>query len=101
MDGELVYGNISSKEAGKRYRGEIVFNSEEDIHLPTLNVSQTLSVSHRLKRPAALAQNMNAKEYAQDQIDRVLNMFGSEWLNPFNWSPDVADFAASTCYFTQ
>ncbi|KAJ9116760.1 hypothetical protein QFC24_006651 [Naganishia onofrii] len=76
VDGELVYGNISSKEAGKRYRGEIVFNSEEDIHLPTLNVSQTLSVSHRLKRPAALAQNMNAKEYAQDQIDRVLNMFG-------------------------
>ncbi|KAJ9110600.1 hypothetical protein QFC22_006699 [Naganishia vaughanmartiniae] len=76
VDGELAYGNISSKEAGKRYRGEIVFNSEEDIHLPTLNVSQTLSVSHRLKRPAALAQNMNAKEYAQDQIDRVLNMFG-------------------------
>lgn len=42
VDGEVQYGRLSSKEAAKAYSGDIVFNSEDDIHRPLLPVAKTL-----------------------------------------------------------
>jgi len=42
VDGDVQYGRLSAKEAEKAYSGEIVFNSEDDIHRPLLTVAATL-----------------------------------------------------------
>lgn len=43
VDGEVVYGSITASEASQYYGGEIVFNSEEDIHEPILTVEQVMN----------------------------------------------------------
>jgi ATP-binding cassette subfamily G (WHITE) protein 2 (SNQ2) len=42
VEGEVQYGGISAEEQRKRYRGEVNYNPEDDQHLPTLTVWQTL-----------------------------------------------------------
>ncbi|KAK3335080.1 ABC-2 type transporter-domain-containing protein [Neurospora tetraspora] len=45
VDGEVHYGGISAEEVANKYRGEVVYNGEDDVHLPTLTVEQTLKFS--------------------------------------------------------
>ncbi|KAL2022942.1 hypothetical protein VTK56DRAFT_4157 [Thermocarpiscus australiensis] len=45
VEGDVSYSGISADEARKRYRGEVVYNGEDDLHLPTLTVGQTLKFS--------------------------------------------------------
>jgi ATP-binding cassette subfamily G (WHITE) protein 2 (SNQ2) len=45
VTGEVAYGGISSEEVAKRHRGEVVYNEEDDQHLPNLTVGQTLKFS--------------------------------------------------------
>ncbi|KAJ5764734.1 ABC-2 type transporter-domain-containing protein [Penicillium odoratum] len=42
VQGEVHYGLLSAEQQGKYYRGEVVYNEEDDCHFPTLTVSQTL-----------------------------------------------------------
>lgn len=41
--GDVHYGGIEAREALKKYRGEIIYNGEQDDHIPMLTVDQTLS----------------------------------------------------------
>lgn len=45
VTGDVHYGGISAAEQAKHYRGEVNYNPEDDQHLPTLNVWQTLKFS--------------------------------------------------------
>ncbi|KAK4451243.1 ABC-2 type transporter-domain-containing protein [Podospora aff. communis PSN243] len=45
VDGEVSYSGISAEEVRKHYRGQVVYNAEDDQHLPTLTVGQTLRFS--------------------------------------------------------
>lgn len=45
VTGDVNYGGISAAEQKKKYRGEIIYNEEDDQHLPTLTVEQTLEFS--------------------------------------------------------
>ncbi|KAF1977579.1 ABC transporter-like protein [Bimuria novae-zelandiae CBS 107.79] len=42
VDGEVSYGGISTEEQGKKFRGEVNYNEEDDVHFASLNVWQTL-----------------------------------------------------------
>ena len=75
-EGDIAYGSISADEASKYYRGEVVFNSEEDVHEPTLTVQQTLEVALSLKKPRTLPTKTKRAEYATDMTNRLLNTFG-------------------------
>ena len=75
-EGELAYGAIPAAQASKYYRGEVVFNSEEDTHLAILTVSQTLNVALALKKPNTLPSKTRRSHYAADMTDRLLNTFG-------------------------
>ncbi|KAI3318262.1 ABC-2 type transporter-domain-containing protein [Xylariaceae sp. AK1471] len=43
VEGDVSYGGISAEKQKKRYRGEVNYNPEDDIHHATLNVWQTLT----------------------------------------------------------
>jgi len=45
IEGEVSYSSISAHDADKFYRGEVVYNAEDDQHMPTLTVWQTLKFS--------------------------------------------------------
>lgn len=63
MKGELFYRAISADKASKCYWGEIVFNSEEDMHEVILTVAQTLKLA-LAKKPNRLPSKMRWSAYA-------------------------------------
>ncbi|TNY20692.1 putative ABC transporter PMR5 [Rhodotorula diobovata] len=74
VDGDVQYGRLSAKEAEKAYSGEIVFNSEDDIHRPLLTVAATLGSALALKKPHAEPSKRRA--FAEDHTSRLLDTFG-------------------------
>ncbi|TIA85326.1 hypothetical protein E3P99_04025 [Wallemia hederae] len=78
VDGDVSYGGLSPEEVEKKFRGEVVMNSEEDIHYPTLTVAQTLAFAIRQKVPRVRPNGMRRSEYVQYVLDAVLKMFGIE-----------------------
>ncbi|KAJ4344485.1 ATP-binding cassette transporter snq2 [Didymosphaeria variabile] len=42
VDGDVSYGGIPAEEQGKKFRGEVNYNAEDDVHFAELNVWQTL-----------------------------------------------------------
>ncbi|ATY61789.1 ABC drug exporter [Cordyceps militaris] len=53
VTGDVRYGGIDAAEMDRRYRGEVVYNPENDRHLPSLTVGQTLEFSLRTKTKKA------------------------------------------------
>jgi len=69
VEGDVSYGGIPADEARKRYRGEVVYNPEDDQHLPTLTVGQTLRFSLLNKTRKHLRDDVAVV------IDALLRMF--------------------------
>ncbi|KAK4247621.1 ABC-2 type transporter-domain-containing protein [Corynascus novoguineensis] len=69
VEGDVSYSGIPADEASKRYRGEVVYNAEDDQHLPTLTVGQTLKFSLLNKTKKNLRGDVNTI------IDALLRMF--------------------------
>ncbi|KAL2131391.1 hypothetical protein VTI74DRAFT_5147 [Chaetomium olivicolor] len=69
VEGDVSYSGISADEARKRYRGEVVYNGEDDQHLPTLTVGQTLKFSLLNKTRKNLRDDVGVI------IDALLRMF--------------------------
>ncbi|KAL2408408.1 ABC multidrug transporter atrF [Exophiala dermatitidis] len=70
VEGTVSYGGISAEEQKKHYRGEVNYNPEDDHHLPTLTVWQTLKFALMNK----------TKKHEADTIpiivDALMKMFG-------------------------
>lgn len=69
VEGDVSYSGIPPDEARKRYRGEVVYNAEDDQHMPTLTVGQTLRFSLLNKTRKNLRDDMGVI------IDALLRMF--------------------------
>ncbi|KAH9031530.1 ABC-2 type transporter-domain-containing protein [Lactarius pseudohatsudake] len=51
VGGDVHYAGIDAQEMAKTYKGELVYNAEDDIHIPTLTVGQTLNFALSTKTP--------------------------------------------------
>ncbi|EIM21935.1 P-loop containing nucleoside triphosphate hydrolase protein [Wallemia mellicola CBS 633.66] len=78
VEGDLTYGGLSPQEVKEKYRGEIVMNTEEDLHYPTLTVAQTLEFAIRQKVPRIRPNGMRRSEYVKYILDALVKMFGIE-----------------------
>jgi ATP-binding cassette subfamily G (WHITE) protein 2 (SNQ2) len=70
ISGDVSYGGIPAEEQTKKFRGEVNYNEEDDVHFPTLTVEQTLRFS---------LLNKTKKHQAEDIpiiINALLKMFG-------------------------
>ncbi|GAA6008132.1 hypothetical protein JCM10207_007040 [Rhodosporidiobolus poonsookiae] len=76
VEGDVSYGGISAVEMAKRYRGEVVYNQEDDIHAATLTVAQTLLFALRLKTPGELLPEQTRKGLQQEVLDVLVKMLG-------------------------
>ncbi|KAJ2991707.1 hypothetical protein NUW58_g2420 [Xylaria curta] len=75
--GEVLYGPFTHKEF-KEYRGEAVYNQEDDIHHATLNVEQTLGFAIDTKVPNKLPAGTTKAKFKSDVISTLLKMFNIE-----------------------
>ncbi|KAK1834136.1 ABC-2 type transporter-domain-containing protein [Podospora conica] len=77
VTGEVLYGPFPADEF-KRYRGEAVYNQEDDLHHPTLTVEQTLGFALDVKRPGKLPAGMTKSAFKEKVITLLLKMFNIE-----------------------
>ncbi|SPO02034.1 probable ATP-binding multidrug cassette transport protein [Cephalotrichum gorgonifer] len=70
VTGDVSYGGFPAEKQKKNFRGEVVYNDEDDIHFPTLSVWRTLTFALMNK----------SKKGSRDSIpiiaDALMKMFG-------------------------
>ena len=80
IDGEVLYGPFDHETFAKSYRGEAVYNAEDEsqsMH-PTLTVRQTLDFALDTKVPGNRPAGLSRKEFKEKVIDMLLKMFNIE-----------------------
>ncbi|RMZ85272.1 hypothetical protein DV738_g374, partial [Chaetothyriales sp. CBS 135597] len=78
IEGEVLYGPFDSSTFAKLYRGEAVYNQEDDIHHPTLTVGQTLGFALDTKTPGKRPLGLSKGEFKDRVIHLLLKMFNIE-----------------------
>ncbi|CZS90575.1 hypothetical protein WAI453_004112 [Rhynchosporium graminicola] len=78
VDGEVLYGPFDSPTFAKQYRGEAVYNQEDDVHHPTLTVGQTLGFALDTKTPGKRPHGMSKADFKDRVITTLLKMFNIE-----------------------
>lgn len=76
VSGEVLYAGINAQEMAKYYKGEVVYNMEDDIHIATLTVAQTLAFALSTKTPGKKGRlpGVSKKEFNQEVLDNILRM---------------------------
>ena len=77
ITGEVLYGPYAANDFG-HYRGEAVYNAEDDLHHATLTVEQTLGFALDTKTPKKLPAGLTKSQYKKAVIDMLLKMFNIE-----------------------
>ena len=78
VDGEVMYGPFESETFAKRFRGEAVYNQEDDIHQATLTVEQTLGFALDTKTPGKRPFGVSKAEFKEKVVKMLLRMFNIE-----------------------
>lgn len=78
IDGEVLYGPFDAKSFAARYRGETVYNQENDIHMPMLTVGQTLGFAVDLKTPGKRPAGISKEKFKEEVVNTLLKMFNIE-----------------------
>ncbi|KAK9478807.1 ABC-2 type transporter-domain-containing protein [Lipomyces japonicus] len=78
ITGDVLYDGIDHVEAKKLYQGEIIFNEEDDRHISTLTVAQTLRFALGLKTPRVRSADESRSQFVEKLRDLYGKMFGIE-----------------------
>ena len=80
VEGDVLYGGTDAKRMLQRYRGEVVYNPEDDLHYATLSVKNTLKFALKTKTPGKESRNEgeSAKEYVANFLKSVVKLFWIE-----------------------
>lgn len=78
VDGKVMYGPFDDTTFAKQYRGEAVYNQEDDVHHPSLTVGQTLGFALDTKTPGKRPSGMSKKEFKKQVVTLLLKMFNIE-----------------------
>ena len=80
IEGDVLYGGTDAKRMLKKYRGEVVYNPEDDLHYATLSVKNTLKFALKTKTPGQESRNEGetAKDYVASFLKSVVKLFWIE-----------------------
>ncbi|KAJ6155247.1 hypothetical protein N7470_005813 [Penicillium chermesinum] len=73
---KIQYQSISLEILLKEYRGEVVYNAEEDYHFPHLTVGETLEFAASSRAPHTRAVNVSRGEYVKAAVQAVMDLYG-------------------------
>ena len=60
----------------KRFKGEVAYNGEVDIHFPHLTVGQTLAFSAKMRMPHTRVDNVPRKRAVQTMVKIIGTVLG-------------------------
>ena len=75
VHGDVYYDSISPTDMYNRYRGDVQYCPEDDIHFPTLTVEQTLKFAATARTPRCRGNETRA-EFADSVVDILTTVFG-------------------------
>jgi len=80
IDGDVTYGGTDAKTMGKRFRGEVVYNPEDDLHYATLSVKNTFDFALKTRTPGKASRNEgeSRNDYRQEFLKVVAKLFWIE-----------------------
>lgn len=80
VQGEVTYGGTDHKTMEKNYRGDIIYNPEDDLHYATLKVKDTLgfAIACRIPGKESREEGESRKQYAEKFLKIVTKLFWIE-----------------------
>lgn len=78
VNGDVRYAGIDAPKFRERYRGEVVYNPEDDDHHATLTVAQTILFALSLKTPAKRLPDETIKTFQNTILNMLLKMLNIE-----------------------
>ncbi|KAK2759372.1 hypothetical protein FQN54_002850 [Arachnomyces sp. PD_36] len=80
VEGDVNYGGTSAEDMAKKYRSEVLYNPEDDLHYAPLTVRQTLSFALKTRTPGKESRNEgeSRSQYRQTFLEGVSKLFWIE-----------------------
>ena len=80
VDGEVTYGGTDAKKMAKDFRGEVLYNPEDDLHYATLSVKNTLQFALKTKTPGRESRKEGESRgtYASEFLRVITKLFWIE-----------------------
>lgn len=80
VEGSVTYGGTSAKDIAKHFRGEVIYNPEDDLHYPTLTVKRTLSFALQTRTPGKedRLEGESRQSYVKEFLRVVTKLFWIE-----------------------
>ncbi|CCE65639.1 hypothetical protein TPHA_0M00640 [Tetrapisispora phaffii CBS 4417] len=74
--GDISYDGIPQEEMMKKFKSDVIYNGELDVHFPYLTVKQTLDFAIACKIPAKRVDNVPKEDYIAAVRDLYATIFG-------------------------
>ena len=76
----FTYGGTDAKEMGAKYRSEVLYNPEDDLHYATLRVKETLKFALKTRTPgkASRKEGESRQDYVKEFLRVVTKLFWIE-----------------------
>ncbi|KAH7882924.1 ABC-2 type transporter-domain-containing protein [Phlebopus sp. FC_14] len=74
--GDVYYDSFTPQDIETRYRGDVIYCPEDDVHFPTLSVSQTLSFAATTRTPQQRFTNQSRGDYNVLITEVLMRIFG-------------------------
>ncbi|AOA62653.1 ATP-binding cassette (ABC) transporter [Komagataella phaffii CBS 7435] len=76
VEGDIAYNNIPQAEMVKRFKNELIYNPELDLHFPHLTVEETLSFALACKTPRIRIDDISRKKHVDNWLKILLTVYG-------------------------
>lgn len=80
IEGDVTYGGTEASEMSKHFRGDVIYNPEDDLHYATLNVRRTLTFALRTRTPGkeSRLEGESREDYVKEFLRVVTKLFWIE-----------------------
>lgn len=73
---DIQYQGISYEEMHSRFRGEVIYQAETEIHFPQMSAGDTLLFAAQARAPSNRFPGVSRQQYARHMRDVVMAIFG-------------------------
>lgn len=80
VEGDVTYGGTDAGDMAKHFRGDVIYNPEDDLHYATLNVRRTLTFALQTRTPGkeSRLEGESRKDYVSEFLRIVTKLFWIE-----------------------